>query len=76
MVKALLMAATAAVYSGCSRNSSRRGHRTPSTPGAAVEAASRWRIFAPSTRVADPDPIQSGQSIRIRIQEGKNDPQK
>ena len=36
------------------------------------------------TRVADPDPypdpdwirIQSGQWIRIRIQEGKNDPQK
>jgi hypothetical protein len=32
------------------------------------------------TRVADPDPywirIQSGQWNRIRIQEGKNDPQK
>ncbi len=45
------------------------------------DALPRPRISI-ATRVADPDPypdwirIQSGQWIRIRIQEGKNAPQK
>ncbi len=38
--------------------------------------ANRLSFMSINTSVSDPDQTQSGQWIRIPIQEGKNDPQK